>query len=391
MRSTIFITGIVLLLLVAGAQAQYSIATDPGVTSSDISVALTSQNPNPVDPGEIVDIEIEIQNNGLSDANKQIVEFIEKEPFTLVIGEDKTKSFNSIAATGSIKVSYKVKVSSDAATNTYDLELRIYNEDRPDIYIKRTVPINIQGSPKLVIEDVELNPTVLEPSGSGELIITLKNAGTGTARQVEAELQTNETVMVPILSGGLQYVDELVHDDSTILRFNIGIDSEADYRTYASTLAVMYKDEAGELETKTFSIGIPITGTILLDVIKVEPSYERGILRIEIANKGTTVAKSVEAKLLVDGEVVDIDYISQIKPNKQTTFDFPLRTSGTGKLVLNFIGPGLEQNSIEKDVMLTFSLPNGGADGTTTVITVVIVIIILYFLARKFIFKKKKK
>ncbi|MBU0530817.1 MAG: hypothetical protein KKC05_04040, partial [Nanoarchaeota archaeon] len=81
----------------------------------------------------------------------------------------------------------------------------------------------------------------------------------------------------------------------------------------------------------------------------------------------------------------------QIKANKQTTFDFPLVMSGSGKLVLNFIGPGLEKNTVEKDIMLSFSLPNGAANGTVNIILGIIVLVIIYFLARKFIFKKKKK
>lgn len=357
------------------------------IPSPDLSVLLTNQNPNPVEPGDIVDIEIEIQNTGFADANNRVIEFIENEPFTLIAGEDAIKSFNIISARSSVKVTYKIKVDNTAITNSYDLDLNLYSESRPDFKTKKTVQINVEGSPKLIIENIEARPTVLEPSGFGDIIVTLRNVGTGTARQIQAELITNSTAIVPILSGGLQYIDSLDPESSIIITFKIGIDANADYKTYESSIKLTYKDD-NDTNEETFSIGIPVTGTIFLDIIKIEPSLQRGIVRFEIANKGTTPAKSVEAKLIINDEIIGIDYISQIKANKQTTFDFPIIT-GSGKLILDYIGPGLEKNTIEKDVSLDFNIPQG--NGTSNIIIVVIVIVVLYFLARKFIIKKKKK
>jgi len=386
MKGMILVGLCVLLVMISSASAQ-----DSGfIGSSDIAAVLTNQNPNPVEPGEIVNIEIEIQNNGYSDAMSQVIEFVEEDPFSLLLAKDRIKTFNRIPLQGSVKITYKVKVSAEAHTNTYDLNLKMYSENQPSLSTKKAVSVAVQGNPKMTIQAVTLNPEVLEPSGSGELLITLRNAGTGTATQIQAELTPNSTAIVPILSGGLQYIDKLEPADSTVMSFRIGIDENADYKTYDSSLTLTYKDESNVEQTAIFSLGIPVTGTILLDVIKIEPNYERGLLRIEIANKGTTTAKSVEAKLMVDDELIDIDYISQIKPNKQTTFDFPIQLSGKGKLILNYIGPGLEQNSVEKDIVLSFILPTEG-NGTTTAIIVVIVLVVLYFLLRKFVFKKKKK
>ncbi|MFH1364122.1 MAG: hypothetical protein ABIH52_00540, partial [Candidatus Aenigmatarchaeota archaeon] len=154
MKDIILVGIIVSFLMVSSVYAQTIVVGESNViSSSDLSVILTNQNPNPVEPDAIVDIEIEIQNNGFGDAADQVIEFIEKAPFSLIVGEDKIKRFDTIPGRSSVKATYKIKISSDAQTNTYDLELKMYSENRPEVYTKKKASIIVQGSPKLVIQD----------------------------------------------------------------------------------------------------------------------------------------------------------------------------------------------------------------------------------------------
>ena len=176
--------------------------------------------------------------------------------------------------------------------------------------------------------------------------------------------------------------------------FKLSISPEAEHKTYKTTITATYIDENNTARQKVFSnMGLPVTGSINLQIIKTEVDYSRNRIKIEIANKGTTEAKSAEAKLVIDGEIIGIDYISTIKANKQTTFDFPIPSGVSrqliGQLVIDYIGPGLEKNHVEKEISLRIEYKNG--DGTGLGITLLIIIVIVgYFLWRKY-FRKKKR
>ncbi len=128
------------------------------------------------------------------------------------------------------------------------------------------------------------------------------------------------------------------------------------------------------------------TCRFLIDIIKIEPDFSRGRLSIEIANKGTTDATSLESTLTVNGKVMDVEYSSTLKATKKTTLSYPLVIYGTGILEIKYRGPGLENNVVTKEITLDFEAP--AADGTTTYLIVVVVVVIIgYWLWRR---RKKK-
>ncbi len=352
-----------------------------------LDVSLVSQNPYPAEPGSNVNVEVEISNTGNAQANNIVVEILTKSPFSLLQGQESKQTINSIGPQSSVMKTYDLFVNTDAISSIYSLEFKIYSVSDPSTYSTKTVSLSVQGSPKMVIESVGTSPKDIEPGGSVTLDFSIKNIGSGTARQMQASLNATSSYLVPILSGGLVYVGDVKPGETKNAIMQLSIDSLAEYKTYTATLTLSYKDESNAAGSDTFSIGIPVIGSIRLDIISVEPDFSRGQLEIEVANKGTTDAKSLEAILMVGNQSIGIDYLSQLKATKKTTFAFPIVLEGNAELVINYIGPGLQQNRIVKDITLDFEAQ--GTNGTMTyLIGFVILVIILYFVWRKF-FRKK--
>ncbi len=343
-----------------------------------LGLILTSQNPYPVEPGENVNIEVELQNTGGWQARNQVLEIIPKPPFTLLLGEDATKTFSLISALTSVKTTYNLHVDEEALTNGYEVLFRIYGVGSTT-YIEKDVIISVQGTPELVLENAEIEDGV--PGGLTNLTVYIKNIGTGTARRIKIGFSSSDEIK-PVLSKGLIYVGDIEPGQTASAEITLSISGEAEHKTYTSTIIADYLDEGNQQQLKEFSVGVPVKGSILLDIIKIEPDYNRGKLNIEVANKGTTEAKAVEATLTIDGEVIDIDYTSGLKSTKKVTFDFPLVLSGSGTLTINYIGPGLEKNSISEDVVLNFTPPSQDNTGTYILIFIVAVIVI-YYLCKK--------
>ena len=384
MKKRLFAVFMILFLAASTAAAQTYLPS--------IDVILTQQAPNPVEPGQTVNLELAVENDGYSAAEDMVVEFIPKAPFSLLQGESATRVFNQIPATGSIKTTYKLYVDSSALSNDYDLEFRIYGELTPGNYIKKEISVTVQGSSELIVDSVKTIPDDLEPGGLATLLFKLRNVGTGSVRSAKATFTSSSELIMPVYTAGRVFIGDIKPNETAQVSMQVSVDSSAEYKTYTTSLAVTYNDENNQEQSTTFSIGIPVTGSINLDIITIEPNFNRNKLEIDVANKGTTDATSLEARLIINGEQIGIDYLSSLKATKKTTFDFPLVLQGDGKLVIDYVGPGLEKNQVEMDVTID-AIPQGDG-GSSTLLLIVLVIVLIIVWRKKWhhklpFFKKK--
>jgi len=354
------------------------------------NVILTKQTPYPVEPGKNVNVEVEVQNTGLADANNIVVEIAPSDPFELLPGSERTTTYTKISASSSVKVSYDLKVNDSAISNQYELEFRIYFANNPTNYLSKKVLVNVQGQPDFIIDSTWTVPEEIEPGGTVKVFARIKNVGSGTATQTQVTLNSTSGLLIPVLSRGTVYLGDIRPGTDAVAEIELSVDTTAEHKTYLSTLSLSYKDETGSAIQKSFPMGIPVTGIINIEIVKTEANFERDVLQIEIANKGTADANSLEAKLVINGNAVGVDYVSQLKATKKITLEFPLVMEGEGQLVLDFTSPGLKQTEVTKDVSLKYQNPNGNST-LSMLITLAIVAVIAYLLWRRFFRKKKKK
>jgi len=353
------------------------------------NVILTKQTPYPAEPGKNVNVEVEVQNTGLADANSIVVEISPASPFTLLPGSDKITTYTKISASSSVKVSYDLKVDDNAISNQYELEFRIYYANSPTNYLSQKVLVNVQGEPDFIIDSTWTTPENIEPGGSVNVFVKIKNVGTGAGSQAQLTFNSTSGVLTPILSGGSVYLGDIKPGNDTIADIQLSVDSSAGQQTYPSLLTLTYKDDTGTVRQESFSLGIPVTGVIKIEIVNIQANFDRDVLQIDIANKGTADANSLEGTLIMNNQTVGIDYTSQLKATKKTTLEFPLGTEGPAKLVLTYTSPNLQQFQVEKPIDVRYQNPNQ-ASPVSTLIIVIIVAVIVYLIWRRF-FRKKKK
>ena len=354
-----------------------------------INILLTKQTPYPAEPGKNVNIEIEVQNTGFADANSIVVEIVPAAPFALLPGSERTTTFAKITASSSVKIDYDLKVSDNAESNQYDLELRIYYANNPSNYLSQKVQINVQGQPDFIIDSTFTNPQNIEPGGNVDVFVKFKNVGTGTASNAQATFSSTSGVLIPVLSKGSAYLGDIGPDGDATADIQLSIDSTAGQQTYPATLTLTYDDETGAAKQEVFSLGIPVNGIIKIEVINIQANFDRNVIQIDIANKGTADANSLEGTLVMNNQTIGVDYTSQLKATKKTTLEFPLGAEGQATLVLSYTSTNLQQFHEEKIVDLRYQNPNQGSP-VSTLIIVVIVAGAAYFVWRRF-FRKKKK
>ena len=384
--------GIFAMLLLLIAQAPLVAADHP----AGISLTLTKQTPYPVEPGDIVSVEVSLHNNG-STSERITIEIVPDSPFTLLPGEERVKTFSRIDPFDSATQTYKLKVDESAISESYDLEFRYYSGMSPVAYVVKQMPVTVQGTPKIVIGDVTTSPASVEPGDEVDISVMISNAGTGNAHQMEfslvaeADAETGESLIVPVLSGGVAYLGDLMAGDETAVPFKLEVDIDAEYKTYMSTLTVNYEDDNGAAQTTSFTIGIPVKGKPIIEVLSAK--IDNGAYKVDIENIGTGNAKALKIALVQDGEIKDSSVANELKPTKSKTIRFQGFREGTAAINISYLDEANEffMNEIPVTITKTATAAEaGGADYSSLVIVLMLVIVLeSYYLWR--IRKRLKK
>jgi hypothetical protein len=288
--------------------------------TENLRVVLMKQNPYPAEPGQTVDVEISLENKGYGDAQNVVLEIVPKNPFTLLPGEEKIKTFSRIASMDHITARYKLYVDMDTISNSYELEFRLYQIGDMTTQKIGKVLIQVQGKPKLVIDKIETDPYDIEPGDTVIIKIGIKNVGTGSASLMEASLFSNTTYILPVLSGSVSYIGTVKPNQIGEATFYMSVDKTSEYKTYPSLLTINYKDEGGNQRTDSFYIGIPVKGRPVIEILSAK--VENSDFKVDVENIGTANAKALKITLLQNGKIIDSAVANELRPSKYKTVRF---------------------------------------------------------------------
>ena len=358
---------------------------------SEIGLLLTKQTPYPAQPGDVVSIEVALQNNG-SSSQSITLQINPSAPFTLLPGEEKVKTFTSIGALSVVKQTYRLKLADTAPSSEYNIEFKYYKEGVGAEVIKK-LPITVSGTPKIIIEGVETDPATVEPGNEVELDVKLLNAGRGKASNIElalvaeADPTTGESLIVPVLSGGSAYIDELLPGEEKIARFKMDIANDAEYKTYLSTLSVLYKDESGQSGSVTYDVGIPVKGSPAIEILSAK--VEGSDFKVDIENIGTGSAKALKIEFVQDGEVKDSSVASELKPTRHKTLRFSGFNYGNAYINISYLD---ESNRFfSEDTLVTVKMPYSSENTGSTDMTGAVGLLVLLVLAEGYYIWRLRK
>jgi hypothetical protein len=339
--------------LLAGAQGVVSGFGVPEWIKMDVT--MVNQIPDPVEPGQYVELRFKFENRGSENAEDIVVELIPEYPFSLEPGESVTKYIGSvhgrqIGDIGTI-VKYRVKVDENAVEGENDIELKykINKAGYPPNWIKLdTFTVDIQTHDAIMaVEDVKLVPKEFVPGQSGSLTITLKNMADSVLKEIKTKLEVSTTNVLttsvattdypftPIGSTNEKTIGLLEAKESVDIEFNLVADPDAEANIYKVPLTIKYSDELGTNYTKNLIIGLIIGGepdlAINLDDSTITSSGAKGTVTIKFVNKGTNDVKFCYVKLRESDEYEILspseDYIGSIDSDDYETVDFDLYVS----------------------------------------------------------------
>jgi hypothetical protein len=298
---------LVVLLLIALLGISL-VSAAKGTTGPFISATLQSQDPDPVEPGQVVKVKFKIENDGEATNDDVIVTLMPKKPFSLY-GDVAVKNIGAMpaASTGkdAVTVTYTIKVAEDAVEEETELELKVEYGRGGISYVEDQFLIDIETHDAVLdITSIVLDPVQVPPGESGEVTIGIKNMADSLLKDIKLKLEFGDAdlPLAPYKSSSERRLAQLQSGFQNALKFSLIADPEAKPGLYKIPLNITYNDERGN----SFHVK-DILAVTIGEAPKVRPFIKKssvlnadaaGKVTITVANAGASDIKFLELALL---------------------------------------------------------------------------------------------
>ncbi|MBW2995822.1 COG1361 S-layer family protein [Candidatus Woesearchaeota archaeon] len=307
--------------------------------SAKLQVTLISQEPDPAEPGGILDVRFKVENMGGGGTDNIIFEILPGYPFSLYTGSA-AKSLGSMQAYQNgeegIIVHYKLRVDESAVEGNNLIDIRYkfgelssqWNYVRDFVLRVRTEDI------VLLIDDISSIPEIIPPGQRAKLKLTIKNLADSLVKDIKIKLDisSDSIPFVPIRSTTEKKIYQIASKDETILIFDIMAMADADSQAYKVPLDISYYDEAGTSYEKSDIISLIVGDKpdmyIGVDSSEIYGGNKGGKVTVRFVNKGVTDIKflNIRLKESEDYEIISPAevYIGNVDSDDYETADYDL-------------------------------------------------------------------
>ncbi len=305
--------------------------------AAEINIGLDKLSPQPVEPGQDFVLSITLANEG-SDAKGVTLNIVPDSPIILKNDYDRIIDVGSIIKNGAIAETYQLHIDPQAVSGVYDIEFRtrwLSNDLLREI--NKTFKVMVRGVPQLAISNITINPEIISPQDTFNIMFSVSNEGTGIAREVQVSAATGGLPFVP---GGAdtKIIKELNPGESSQLSYRSLVKDKAEISSYSIPIKMDYKDENGKNISSQSFVGIRVLGRAELAIanIKTEPQNpvqgDPVTVTMRVENSGNGDAKSVKISLNIPFEGTKTAFLGKIKPNDDAPAVFSIMTNESGDI-----------------------------------------------------------
>lgn len=300
-RYLFLLVAVLFLPMLVSAASQY---TD----NPQVKVTLQSQDPDPVEPGQILTVKFKVENEGQQTEQDAIIKLLPSFPFTLY-GDVAEKNIGKLRAstTGAdaVIVEFKLKVDEQALEGDTELELKVVIGEAAKIYTDDEFLINIQThDAALDIVSISITPEQIAPGGTAVVDIQIKNLADSMLKDIKFKLDFSSSAvpLAPYQSSSERRIASLQSNYQNSLRFKLIAEPDAVSGLYKIPVNITYNDEKGSSylieDFLAVTIGESPNVKVYLKKSTVQQVNKEGKITLEVANAGNTDLKFVEMTLL---------------------------------------------------------------------------------------------
>ena len=304
-----------------------------GAQGSRIQANFMSQDPDPADAGNDLDLRWQIYNSLSSPTDHLRFHLDAGYPFLFEAGDSPDKDFGPSAGTSDNQVfyvlHYKLRVADNAIKGTYNVTL---NWDTGVGYTNKEFPIYVDPKKAdFVVGALVTSPEkLIADTKEAKLSVDINNIGKGNAENVKIKLLLPEG-----FNSSYSYSDEdtlgiIPKDGSRTATFYADVDENIKEGNYLAKLDITYKDENDEsatYRTNTLELKIPIKPSphLIVESVTTTPvSLKAGSnseIHITIKNIGNKKAESVSMRVFKDASQPfafsdKSDFVGKLEPGE---------------------------------------------------------------------------
>lgn len=390
--------------------------TDLGLgIRSGIPLRLLNQKPDPVEPGEEVEIAIEVASNG-EYYLKDVGIFIKEEfPFYHV---DKSKAIVYLGDLDhryydedSFIIRFSMLVSENAPEGNQELEVGYVTKEYSALLEPITIRVESRDS-VLAVEKVSLYPERPKPGENVHVNITLQNLAQSALDDVKVKLDLGDSTSVaPLTSSSEKVFRKILAGESKTVDFDLIVAPDAVSRLELLGLMIEYTNKFNEMHNTTSKLGLPIYDPPQYELSMEETNVflreQQGEFVVSFSNLGTSdinfvmlsLEESDDYEILSNNKV----YVGNLESDDYETASFEIYTHDIDaasktiplKFLLRYKDSFNQEFTLEKEIPLRiynkeeavkFGLVEPNSYAWVFFLVIIVVGIFLY---RRY--KKKKK
>lgn len=324
-----------------------------------INITLMSQTPDPVSPGNYVDLRFKIYNNNpKTNAENFQIMLDPKYPFSLDPNEEQIKNLGTLPGYGNSNfqiVKFKVRVDEKAIEGKNPVVLK-FKHDNLD-WFSQEFFIDVQTiDPNLAIISVKTNPEKIKPGEEAIINITVKNYATTPLKDITLKLDLtmssflksttlsatdsitafNSMPFAPLGSSSEQKIYTLSANEEKTFTYKLISYPDATSKIYKVPIILNYYDSKGNQYTKTDVIGLIVGSkpdmSLVIDETDLYLGKKSGLVNVKIINKGFSDIKFLDIKAKDTDNLQIISskevYIGNVDSDDYETAEFKVYANG---------------------------------------------------------------
>lgn len=306
-------------------------------SAGGLNVVLSSQNPDPVSPGNFVYVNVKVSNGGNQDLKDVTIELIENSNFEVAQGSDSFKELGVIPAYSNLDTSnnfviakFKILVDEKTPLGLNTLEFEVKDSGKAYTY---DFDVLVQdANPSIRVSDFKVEN--LEPGKSSKLIVEVENDNNVALRDVIISLDLDEVedgVFSTISGSNQKIISSLKANEKLSVEYEIVANPDASSKPYLVPVTINYEDSLGNAYTSEGLGSILVYSSPQLNVnLDSQDSFSGGSNKVTLAvsNPGTSTIKGTQIEFLdsEDYEILEgkFQYVGDLNPDDFQTIQSQL-------------------------------------------------------------------
>jgi hypothetical protein len=277
-----------------------------------LTLDLLNQDPDPVKPGDVLEIRLSIQNTGYDDLENCVLEIKPEYPFKAISGETLVKNIGTLGKRYEDNrqkvVKFKLGVENSVNEGKYPLKVYVYTtKDRSRVSRSSEFDIEIDSESNAEIEYINVEKMV--PGQKTNLIFGIKNVGNSPLKNAMFSWDCANDVILPVGSSNVKHINLIDIGDTENVSFQVLTNVNTKPGLYKLDMVLTYDDveelktitEAGTVENQKrkeikSKAGVYVGGTTDFDIAFMERS-PTGDYTFTVSNIGNNAANSVKVSV----------------------------------------------------------------------------------------------